>query len=816
MNIEARALKLLQIAIGLSYFILPLAFFFGLEFSGIYTTVFSAGESLSYYFPLKMLSRDFSLWNDLLSTGIPAIADPQFQTFYPISLIFMNLFPAPFSFNAFILIHYTLGGFFTYLFLRAVSLSRFSSYWGSVIFMFCGFFIAHRRHIVMLDAGVWLPLVLYSLEKIRTTFKVKYLLLGTFGITMSILAGYPHITMLLIFVTIGYAVWKALIRPELPKRWTPIWAVSIMIVGGFLLSSAQLFPIFEALGISTRKSISYEFFTMYSFDFQYLPMLIYPYIFGGGYSQYLLNFRSPRFEVTELCGYIGVLPLFTAILAIVTLRKSNKDEWFWALLCVVSFTLILGSSTPLYRWLYEVPVYNLFRGPGRNWYECDFALAVLSAYGMESMLQAKVLNGRTKRWSAIVAIGCMLIIGLSVIVFRIIRGLPARHAFYSLVKVNSAKLFANNLQFDSIAVWLPTLLLVLTACFLILVPRFPKTIFIRVSLILFLLLDLFFFGYRHERLFLRYSEIMQPTAAISFLKNQGDLNSFRIFSTSDLHFRTLLSPDTNVLYGLQTINGFEDVVLNDYSLLTGFNYLGIATPKRETALLENNTLLSIMSTRFIATQDKQLSTLLRTIGIYGRPLYTPVYHGRLERIESMDIRIQIPVNVYRKIPQRRSGEIEIFRNENYSERVRFAKMVFPVKDLSSVMNLIWKSNSFDFRNGVVAETGDNSMQHLAGGLVMNSKFDNDRIQLRVKTDGKSFLVLADQFYKGWKATVDDVETTIYRTNGIMRGIYIQKAGIHNVEFSFHPESLRNGVYVSVASLLVLIGFTIWSVKLRTF
>lgn len=815
-NIEARPLKLLQIAIGLSYFILPLVFFFGFEFSGIYKTVFSAGESLSYYFPLKMLSRDFSLWNDLISTGMPAMADPQFQTFYPVSLIFMNLFPAPFSFNAFILIHYSLAGFFTYLFLRAVSLSRFSSYWGSVIFMFCGFFIAHRRHIVMLNAGIWLPLVLYSLEKIRNTFKVRYLLLGTFGITMSILAGYPHITMLLMFVTLGYAVWKTVIHPESPRRWTPIWTVSLMIVCGFLLSSIQLFPIFEAFRISTRESISFAFFTMYSFDFQYLPMLIYPYIFGGGYSESLLNFRSPRFEVTELCGYIGVLPLFLAILAIITLRKSKKDEWFWTIICAVSFVLILGSSTPLYRWLYQVPVYNLFRGPGRNWYEFDFALAMLSAYGMELILHAGTTNGRTKRWATFVAIGCISIICISFVVFPIIRGLPGKHSFYSLIKVNSAKLFADNLQFDSVTVWLPTLLLVLAACFLILVPRFPRTISLRVSLILFLLLDLFSFGYRHERFFLRYSEIMQPTKPISFLKTQGDLNRFRIFSTSDLQFRTLLSPDTNMLYGLQTINGFEDVVLKGYSLLTGFNYLGVATPKREKSLLGNNTLLSIMSTRFIATQDKQLSTLLRSMGPPGRPFYTPVFRGKLERVERVDMKMQVPPNIYQKIPQRRSGEIEIFRNENCLERVRFARMVFPVKDLSEAIKLIWKGKSFDFQNGVVAETGDDSMQYLAGGLVMNSKFDNDRIQLRVKTDGKSFLVLGDQFYKGWNATVDDVETTIYRTNGIMRGIYIQTPGIHNVEFSFHPESLRYGVYMSLASLLVLIGFTVWSVNLRTF
>jgi membrane protein YfhO len=813
---EARNRKLVETCIGLSYIFLPLIFFFGSDISGIYKNVFSAGESLTYYFPIKMISRDFSLWNDLLCTGIPAIADPQFQTFYPISLIFMNLFPVPFSYNAFILIHYSFAGFFSYLFLRASGLSRFSSYWGSIVFMFCGFFISHRRHIVMLNAGVWLPLVLYSLEKIGKTFKIKYFLLGTLGITMSILAGYPHITMLLISVTLAYAIWKVVICSELLRPWATLYAALMMTLFGFMLSAIQIFPMVEALRFSTREAISFEFFTMYSFDFQYLPMLIYPYIFGGGYSQFQLNFRSPRSEVTEFSGYIGVLALFLALLSIITLTKSKKHEWFWTILCGVSFLLILGNSTPLYRWLYEVPVFNLFRGPARNWYECDYGLAMLSAYGMESILQPNGDNAKIKKWSAVVAISCILIIGASLITSQIIRGLPATDSFYSVVKVNSAKLFVNNTDLHSVAVWLPTVFLLLTACFLILTPIFPRSNLVRALLLSCLLIDLFSFGYRHERFFLQYSKIIQPTAPISFLKNRGDPNRFRIFSTSDLQFRTLLSPDTNMLYGLHAIHGFEDVVLKDYSFLSGFNYFGITTPKQERFLLANNTLLSIMSTKFIATQDKELSNLLRSIRPFGKPVYTPIFSSNLEAVESVDIRIQVPHNIYRRMAERRSGKVEIFKNENYQERIRFARMIFPVKDLTEAKNLIWNSNSFDFRNAVAIESADIPIQNMAQGYVINSKFDRDNIRIQVRTEGKSFLVLSDQFYVGWKAIVDNVETPIYRTNGIMRGIFIQSPGIHNVEFSFVPESLRNGLIVSSTSLLILIGVTIWGAKSKRF
>src|SRR4029453_9266860 len=141
-----------------------------------------------------------------------------------------------------------------------------------------------------------------------------------------------------------------------------------------------------------------------------------------------LWFVSARVEVMELTGYIGIFPALMAILAFAIYRKKNKQVWFWALVAVVSFLLVVGDTTTLYTWLYRVPVFNLFRGPARNWFQFDFALAVLSSFGIECFVNNKKgISENVRKWTLYLAGVCLLIIGLSFVVFRIIRNLPIKH-----------------------------------------------------------------------------------------------------------------------------------------------------------------------------------------------------------------------------------------------------------------------------------------------------------------------------------------------------------------------------------------------------
>ncbi len=71
------------------------------------------------------------------------------------------------------------------------------------------------------------------------------------------------------------------------------------------------------------------------------------------------------------------------------------------------------------------------------------------------------------------------------------------------------------------------------------------------------------------------------------------------------------------------------------------------------------------------------------------------------------------------------------------------------------------------------------------------------------------LVLSDACYPGWKAFVDGKETRIYRTNYVMRGVFLPK-GRHSVEFKYEPFSFKVGGLLSLTTFVLILGYFAWA------
>jgi uncharacterized membrane protein YfhO len=76
----------------------------------------------------------------------------------------------------------------------------------------------------------------------------------------------------------------------------------------------------------------------------------------------------------------------------------------------------------------------------------------------------------------------------------------------------------------------------------------------------------------------------------------------------------------------------------------------------------------------------------------------------------------------------------------------------------------------------------------------------------VDTDARrpALLVLTDNWYPGWKATVDGKSAPVERVDYLIRGVRVP-AGSHRVEFSFEPASWRLAWIVSLLGLLTILG-----------
>lgn len=77
------------------------------------------------------------------------------------------------------------------------------------------------------------------------------------------------------------------------------------------------------------------------------------------------------------------------------------------------------------------------------------------------------------------------------------------------------------------------------------------------------------------------------------------------------------------------------------------------------------------------------------------------------------------------------------------------------------------------------------------------------LAVRATAKASGFLLLADNFYPGWQATVDGEPAPIYRANISVRAVPLAP-GTHDVRFHFAPASLRVGLLISVAALCALL------------
>ena len=88
----------------------------------------------------------------------------------------------------------------------------------------------------------------------------------------------------------------------------------------------------------------------------------------------------------------------------------------------------------------------------------------------------------------------------------------------------------------------------------------------------------------------------------------------------------------------------------------------------------------------------------------------------------------------------------------------------------------------------------------APGNVSISSYSENEVVIDTVFTGDGFLILADQYYPGWKAYVDGTETKVLRANEILRGVTVP-AGKHTVTFRYEP------AYLIPAMILSLIAFT---------
>lgn len=160
---------------------------------------------------------------------------------------------------------------------------------------------------------------------------------------------------------------------------------------------------------------------------------------------------------------------------------------------------------------------------------------------------------------------------------------------------------------------------------------------------------------------------------------------------------------------------------------------------------------------------------------------------------------------YLILPDQQTGAPIVQQNSNALGACWFVKGIRFEKGPAEVMNAL---TYFNPKDTAVLEEKYRSIIKISGqpdsaAQIKLVKNDNDRIIYHSDAHTNQLAVFSEVFYDaGWKARVDGIETPIFQTNYVLRGLLLP-AGKHEIIFSFEPASYYLGNKAAIGSSVII-------------
>jgi hypothetical protein len=722
--------------------------------------VFGDGDLVKYNFPLlravaeQWKSGQFPLWNPYVFGGAPLHGNMQGGAFYPPNILLL-LGPQWLAYQYSILLHYSLAAIFTFLYLRSLTLTRTAALLGAIVFAFSGFAVGHLGHVSFLRTIPWLPLILFAFERWQRTLDRRYPALAAAAIGVMLLAGHPQIPLYALMLSGAYAGWLVLSASR-PKRVHLAMGLALAVCVGAGLAAIQWLP---TLQLATQEYLrpadrSYDYFVMFSLCPLYLVHLVFP--------------RWIPSDEAELAVFAGIPAVVLALLgAWPWLTRWREHGRFFSVIAVVGLLLAFGKWTPLAPLLFRVPLYNLFTSPARNLFEVHFALAVLAAIGAQVLLDSATPAWLRKR----VAVVFLLLLLVAIAAVTLARQVGP------MLDDRLAILHDVTLAHPAVLGRLPILFATLGLLYF-----FPSSRRWRraagAGLLFLATLDL-----------LSYSRSIYgesppavyaaSPAVMGFLNQQHEPGRILTLEQPEADpdaAKALLAPDRNASYGIESINGFDSLMLrqvdavSDHVMPTYGLIIGAAAYNNP----QFQRFMDLLNTRHV------LTPAARTLEL-AEPRYRPAYEDALVRVfENTKALPRVFV-----VPQVRSTTRE--------------------QALEVLASGQWDGVAFDPRQVALVEGAiQTSAVHWPTGppgRVDALEEHAGRVRLTVDSPERALLVYSTNYSEGWRAFVDEMPVKAYRADGLLLGVSIP-AGRHEVRLVYLPGAFVLGAAITLASALL--------------
>lgn len=724
----------------------------------------------------------FPLWNPYLFGGMPYIAAMHGDIFYPTFLLRMVM-PTDVAMTWGFIIHVFLSGLFTFGFLRTLGYSFYGSLVGGIAYMMGGQIASYVSpgHDGKLFVSALFPLALWILY--RGMRAGKNWSWGAFAliIGLCVLSPHPQLLQYTLLACGAYALFLAfstLDGVRLPRAIAirRLAAALGSVIVGLAIGAVQYLPVREYVPWSPRAGglADYRLATSYAWNPEELLNVYLP-EFSGMLDNYwgrnLIHLHS---------DYVGAVVLVLAGAAFMGLRGDprRKHIIFWSVALLVSLLWSLGSATPFYQIPYAiVPGTKYFRAPATIFFVGALAIALLACVGAERFLQRRITKRYLVGW----------LIGAGVIaVLASVGGLSSMaesfvdERMFDRVLANRGALFAGAWRsFFFVA-------LVVSLGFALLRGRISSraAAWVLAGLVA---ADL----WTVERLYWTFSPpakvIYASDPIIEMLKAEPQPVRVLPFNVEPAHGRDVfLTGDALMTHRIRNSIGYHGNQLGRYNDLVGTN-------SRDNRLFSPN-VLQLTNTNYFLTDIPELPFIPNTTLVKG-----PVRNAAGDTVYLYRLNAENPYSWVTPVAVKAPDDQVLATLLNPRFEVKRAAL-------------------FDTSANVAVSEG---LQALPAPLSITTSvrhYEPGRVQIDLSTPAPqgSSLVVSENYYPGWKATVDGRPAAIGRADYTLIGVELPR-GARSVELNFTSDSYARGkviTWIAIALGLLMLGAGLWRDRRR--
>jgi len=728
-------------------------------------------DSALLYLPWTEFERasiaegEWPLWDPYSFSGASFAANSQNQLYYPLTWI-LWLLPLSGSIQLLALANIWIAGAGMYLLCRHLHTSRTGAFVAALGFAGSGMLQLAIELPGPATPYGWLPWMLLATDRALEVGTPRRVALAALACGIQLVSGNLQWAIYSYFALALWVAWRSR-GSFLQREWRNLRSTFLValgtLVGGLALAAVHLAPVLEMVALSNRSE---TVVSSHSAPLTDLLRLLMPQYFGISGS----GVGAPL--VFNDLWYVGIGLLVLALLSVVL--PCDGSKWFWCGVALFAVCVAYGIGPFLYvRWLPGLS--GLV--PSRIGYLFIFSVCLLAAFGFDAWTAA---CKRSPRWAAIVLLAAISLAAIACLFARL----------YATGTVSPSLL---SLRGQQIARAILLLVGVTFALILPLLGSFLKrvwneeTVVTRLShlaasasFIVVLILDLLSIAPAYNE-YTDATELAPRSPAVDWLTSQPGLG--RVLGLGINDKPAVLVPNVQTLFGFQSVAGYDSLHTARYEAFwsevdPSVRPVGNSTPYSNVFVRPQaytSSMATLLNVKYVASA----ADLIAPVGL--KKIYT--------------------------------GEISIYENERTLPRafVLDTAAVIPRARILDTM----VSPTFDAAHTLLLESEESppllpagTGLHTPPGVAAITRYGRNSVQIVADMARPGWLVLGDQIYPGWSASVDGQSQRVYTADYLLRAIHVQE-GHHTIVFTFLPSNYGLTLAISVVtcfvSLLLIVG-----------